>query len=83
MRAIIDDALADQRMMLEEWCGAVTDEEVHGRVRKRAAKILEKCRRQYDVAKASQLNDQDLTRVRNAGRLHSCSRHSFAYCTKA
>ena len=70
-------------MMVEEWRGAITDEEVHGRVRKCAVKILEECRRQYDVAKASQLNDQDLTRMHNAGWLHSCSRHSFAYCTKA
>lgn len=83
MRAIIDDPLADQRMMVEEWCGAIADEEVNGRVRKCAVKILEECRRQYHVAKASQLHDQDLTRVRNAGRLHSGSRHSFAYCTKA
>jgi hypothetical protein len=83
MRAIVHEALPNQRMMLEQRCRAIPDEEVNRRVRKSATKILEQCRRQYDVPEASQLNEQNLPWVCNAGRLHSGSRHSFAYCTNA
>ena len=83
MLAIIDEPLANERVMLEERGGAVADEKIHRRVRKRAPQILEQRGREYDIAEASQLHEQDLARMRDARRLHSGSRHSFAYCTKA
>lgn len=83
MLAIIHEPLANERMMLEEGGGAIADEKIHRRVRKRAPQILEERGREHDVAEAPQLHEQNLTRMRDARRLHSGSRHNFAYCTKA
>ena len=83
MRSVIHEPLANERVMLEKRRGPVANEEVHPGVRKRAPKILEQRGRQHDVAESPQLNEEDLTRMGDAGRLHSGSRHSFAYCTNA
>ena len=83
MPSIVDDSLADELVMVEQRRGAIPDEEVDRRVRERAPQILEQRGRQHDVAEASQLDYEDLTRMRDAGRLHSGLRHSLAYCTKA
>jgi hypothetical protein len=83
MVAIVDEPFANQRMVLEQWCRPIADEEVYRRVGKRTSKVLEQRGRQDNVTKSPELNDKHLTRVRDARELHSGSRHSFAYWTKA
>lgn len=83
MLAIVDEPVPDERMVLEERCRAIAHEEVDRRVGKCAAEIFEQRRGQHDVAEAPQLDEEDLTRMQDAGRLHSGSRHSFAYWTNA
>jgi hypothetical protein len=81
--AIVHEPLANEWVVLQERGRAIPNQKVDGRLGKGAAKILEQCRRQHHVTQASQLNEEHLTRSRDARRLHSGSRHSFAYCTKA
>jgi hypothetical protein len=83
MLAIVNQAGTDERMVLEKRGRAIADEKVDRRVRKGTPKVVEQRRREHDVAEPPQLHDEDLTRMRDAGRLHSGWRHSFAYCTKA
>jgi hypothetical protein len=83
VRAIIDEPLVDERVMVEQRSGAIPHEKVHGRVRECAAQIVQQRRRQHDVAETSKLCDENAARMRDARRLHSDSRHSFAYCVKA
>jgi len=83
MLTIIDEPLVDQRMMLEQRSGAIPDEKVHGRVRECTAQIVQQRGRQYDIAETSKLCNENAARMRDARRLHSGSRHSFAYCVKA
>ena len=83
MLAIVDEPVTNERMVLEERCRAIAHEEIDWRVGKCASEIFEQRRGQHDVAEASQLDEENLTRMQDAGRLHSGSRHSFAYCTNA
>ena len=45
--------------------------------------IVEQCGRERDITQSAQLYHENLTRMPDAGRLHSGLRHSFAYCTNA
>ena len=83
MLAIVDEPLTNERVVLEEWCRAIAHEEIGWRVGKCASEIFQQRRRQHDVAEASQLHEENLTRMQDAGRIHSGSRHSFAYWTNA
>lgn len=83
MLTVVDEAVTNEWMVLEERCRAIAHEEVDWRMGKCAAEILEQRRGQHDVTEASQLDEENLTRMQDAGRLHSDSRHSFAYCTNA
>lgn len=83
MGAIIDESLVDQRVMIEKRGRAVSDEEIDRRIGKRTAQIVQQRGREHDVAQTPKLRDEDATWMRDAGRLHSGSRHSLAYCVKA
>jgi hypothetical protein len=79
MRAIVDEPIVNERVMLEERRRTIADQEIHRRLRKGAPQILEQCGRQYDVTETPELHDEHATRRRGRRRLHSVLRHSFAY----
>jgi hypothetical protein len=70
-------------MMIEERRGAISDEEIDWRIGKCAAQVVQQRRGQHDVPETPKLRDENATWMRDAGRLHSGSRHSLAYCVKA
>jgi hypothetical protein len=74
----VNETLVNEGMMLQERRGAIADKEVHRRIRKRVPEVLEQCRREHDIAKASELDDEYATRMRDERRLHSCSVRSVA-----
>jgi hypothetical protein len=83
MLTIIDESLVDQRVMVEQRSGAIPNEKVRGRVWECTAQIVQQRGRQHHVAETSKLCDENAARMRDARRLHSGSRHTFAYCVKA
>jgi hypothetical protein len=52
---IIDEALVDERVMIQQRRRAISNEEIHWRPRERSAQIVEQRRRQYDIAEPPKL----------------------------